>query len=367
MINLVRSIITNKLSKKTAFSVLVMPADSTIELSHECVILAEKTVLKINTLFGEVVTPNLIGESFEVGEVLIINVPNNTIDRFYRPSATANSILLTEKCDQRCIMCSQPPKDVDYDYFELFKEALMLTPKNTHIGITGGEPTLHKKKLFSFIIDIINLRPDITFHVLSNGQHIKESDIPSLKKINEHVLWGIPLYADGAELHDKIVVKNKAYDKLLKNFNIFYESSSRIELRTVVLRQNISNMHGLAEFISTHLPWIEIWAIMQLENTGYATQHWEEIFFDNSVDFITLGKSLDYMKSVNIKTALYNFPLCTIPKDHRKYALSTISDWKNKYLEDCANCSKKGSCGGFFEWYTKGSGYKIIKPIFSGV
>jgi hypothetical protein len=37
-----------------------------------------------------------------------------------------------------------------------------------------------------------------------------------------------------------------------------------------------------------------------------------------------------------------------IPESIRKYSTSSISDWKNDYLEECINCSDKQQCGGFF-------------------
>lgn len=362
MINLVRNIEEHELIRTDFFCVKIVSHKDIDDT--ECFITSTSIYVTIHTRFGTIKTKKMIGEDFENNEVIIINTPNNSIDRFFRPSATANSILLTEKCDQRCIMCSQPPKNLDYDYFDIYEKALLLTPENTNIGITGGEPTLHKKNLFKFILNIIKKRPDITFHVLSNAQHFKDTDVDDLYRMRDHVLWGIPLYSSMPEIHDKIVVKPKAFNKLLRNLNYLYLASSRVELRTVILRQNIYDLDKLSEFISNQLPWIEIWAIMQLEQTGYATQHWDEIFFDSSEDFNQLDKSLNLMSASNINTALYNFPLCTIPQMQRKYALSTISDWKNKYISQCSECTKKDTCGGFFEWYNeKSGGFKHINPI----
>ena len=53
-------------------------------------------------------------------------------------------------CDQRCIMCSQPPKNKSYDDFNLYKEAIFLMLDNGHLGITGGEPTLLKNRYSIF-------------------------------------------------------------------------------------------------------------------------------------------------------------------------------------------------------------------------
>ena len=74
----------------------------------------------------------------EEGEILIIFPKYNFIERFFRPNANANTILLTENCDQKCIMCSQPPKNKDYLYFDLYEKACVLLPMNTFIVISGA-------------------------------------------------------------------------------------------------------------------------------------------------------------------------------------------------------------------------------------
>ena len=56
----------------------------------------------------------------ELGEILIFFPNQNLIQRFYRPSSNSNTILLTEQCDQVCLMCSQPPKNKDYLHWELY-------------------------------------------------------------------------------------------------------------------------------------------------------------------------------------------------------------------------------------------------------
>ena len=57
---------------------------------------------------------------FEEGEILLVFPEQKLIQRFYRPTSNANTILLTEQCDQRCMMCSQPPKNKDYLHWSLY-------------------------------------------------------------------------------------------------------------------------------------------------------------------------------------------------------------------------------------------------------
>ncbi|TGV03279.1 hypothetical protein EN816_37525 [Mesorhizobium sp. M8A.F.Ca.ET.173.01.1.1] len=110
--------------------------------------------------------------------------------------------------------------------------------------------------------------------------------------------------------------------------------------------------------MTTSLPFIDKWAIMQLENIGYGRQNWHSLFFDSSTGFDVVGKALDLAISRGIDAILYNFPLCTLPPNYRTLAPSTISDWKRTYLSECAGCVLRDDCGGFFEWHPKTHGYE---------
>ena len=127
--------------------------------------------------------------------------------------------------------------------FPLYQKAIELSDPKKTIGISGGEPTLYKKELFSILLNVYDKRKDLSFHILSNGQHFDNNDFEILDEINNklNILWGIPLYADNFDLHDKIV-KKKAFDILLKNLFILAETSSKIELRTVLMMSNYQNL-----------------------------------------------------------------------------------------------------------------------------
>lgn len=302
--------------------------------------------------------------NIEDKEIILFYPKVETLKRFYRPSANSNSLLLTELCDQRCIMCSQPPKNKSYDDFSLYKEAIFLMPDNAHLGITGGEPTLFKEPLFNFLKQIIKKKNEFTFHILTNAQHFLKEDINNLFLLSKNVTWGIPLYSHESKAHDDIVSKDGAFHRLFESFNYLLSSGSQVELRTVLMKQNVDHLTGLSNLISTKLSWIRVWAIMQLENIGYARMNWKKIFFDNSEDFSEIEKSISILQSNNINLSLYNFPFCTVPKDFRKYAKNSISDWKNKYLDECNNCKKQKDCCGFFEWHKNDIGYKNIGTKF---
>jgi His-Xaa-Ser system radical SAM maturase HxsC len=303
------------------------------------------------------------GEDYD-GDVILVLPGQTSAHRLIRASSQHNTFLVTEQCDQLCVMCSQPPKKQHTDLFSQFAQAALMSPAGAVIGISGGEPLLHKKKLFEMLQVVTRARADVTFHILTNGQHFEPSDVEALIDLGTgRILWGVPLYSADPKTHDEIVGKSGAFRQLSKSLVILMTAGASVELRTVVMRQNISGLAELADFVFTRLSFVHVWAIMQMERIGYGRMNWQKSFFDSSADFAHVASAIDISVARGIDVSLYNFPLCSVPTAYRPYAPSTISDWKRKYLDFCSECGQRAACGGFFEWYTHPEGFSALGPI----
>ncbi|KQN77496.1 His-Xaa-Ser system radical SAM maturase HxsC [Devosia sp. Leaf64] len=287
------------------------------------------------------------------GDVVLLDPERAIMHRLIRAKSRHNTFVVTERCDQLCVMCSQPPKKTHFDNFEHFEKASQLAPTNAVLGFSGGEPTLYKDQLFGLLERVHDARPDLRFHVLTNGQHFTDADIQFFSSpAGRKVQWGVPLYAADRALHDSIVGKIGAFERLQTGLAILGRSGAQIELRTVLTRMNSEVLTELAHFIARFVPFAAPWAIMQLERIGFAKNRWNELFFDNSVAFDRLAEAIDIARVSDIPVLLYNFPLCTVPPAYRALAPATISDWKNKFLPECDGCKLRTSCSGFFEWHS---------------
>lgn len=295
------------------------------------------------------------------GDVIMLLPGSNSAHRLIREGTIHNSFLVTEQCDQLCVMCSQPPKRFHSDFFSAFTQAALLSPKDSTIGITGGEPLLHKARLFELLLTVKKHRSDVHFHVLTNAQHFDDQDTFVLSELRDTVTWGIPLYSVTARSHDAIVGKVGAFERLMKSLALLAGATARIELRTVVINSNVAHLLSLSEFISVKLFGIEIWAIMQMENIGYGRMNWKREFADTSVDFSAVSRAIDLSVGRNIQTILYNFPLCSVPLAYRQFCASSISDWKRRYFPRCNGCSLRNTCGGFFEWSPLNGGFTKLE------
>jgi His-Xaa-Ser system radical SAM maturase HxsC len=286
------------------------------------------------------------------GDVVLVTPLQGRVERLIRKRSRHNTLLVTERCDQLCVMCSQPPKKTHDDRFELLERACLLAEPDAVIGITGGEPLLYKKQLFGLIERVLAARPRMSFHVLTNGQHFEPSDAERLAHSDfRRVQWGIPLYSPAAAEHDLIVGKQGAFEQLEDSLATLASSGASIELRTVLLTTNVGRLPALARHIAQRLPFIATWSIMQLENIGFARNRWGELRFDHALGFTSIAGALDIAAMRGISTQLYNFPRCTVPAAYRDYAVASISDWKQRFGTACGGCREKSHCSGFFEWH----------------
>lgn len=300
------------------------------------------------------------------GDVLLCVPKRGIAQRLFRRSSRHNTILLTERCDQLCVMCSQPPKNSnDAWLFPHFERALHLVDANVQIGVTGGEPTLYKDELLGMIERVGQDRADISYHILSNGQHFEPEDRGRLSRLHRqtNITWGVPLYSHKEKVHDEIVGKDGAYNRVLENLFLLASTKAKIELRTVITAKNVFDLPNLAKFVASHLPFVSDWAVMGMEPVGYAKANRQQLFFDHSVFPQPLVNAARISDLRGRPCHFYNIPRCTVPKGIRGHCVDSISDWKKKFLPECEGCSEISICSGFFEWYNhewKWSGVQAI-------
>lgn len=312
---------------------------------------------------GLIAIDGLAGADLD-GDVILVQPLAGRAERLLRACSPHNTLLVTERCDQLCVMCSQPPKKTHHDRFDLLEEACLLAEPGSLIGISGGEPTLYKDQLCGMMERVLSAREDLEFHVLTNAQHFEQADVARLREpVYRRVSWGIPLYAADAALHDRIVGKEGAFARLEQSLAFLLHAGARIELRTVVLTTNLHALPDLARRVATRLRFVEIWSIMQLENIGFAKNRWCELHVDHRADFGPIAAALDCAALHGVPAQLFNFPRCTVPTVYREQAAASISDWKRKYMPACAACREQRDCCGFFEWHPDDDALAGISPL----
>lgn len=288
----------------------------------------------------------------DTDDIIVFEPTSLRIRVMFRKRANINSFLLTERCNSFCLMCSQPPRDIDDGYrVDEILEALRLIPTDTgEIMFSGGEPTLLGDRFLQLVEQAEVHLPRTALHVLTNGRRFNSLDLTTrLAKIKHHdLMLGIPLYSDIASEHDFIVQADGAYDETIRGILNLKRARLRVELRVVIHKQNYRRLPALAEFIGRNLLFADQVALMGLEVTGFTKANLGALWIDPWDYRRQLLEAVKVLHRYRIRTLVFNHQLCTLHPEVRKFSVQSISDWKKEYLPACAPCALRSECGGFF-------------------
>lgn len=297
----------------------------------------------------------------------VVSLAGDHLRSLYRANSEHNSILLTEQCNNYCLMCSQPPKRVDDRW--LLEEAfdlIRLIPKDTHnLGITGGEPTLFGEDFISLVRHIKNWLPATSLHILSNGRRFADAAFTAAYSAVNHpdAMLGIPVYSENPSLHDYVVQAVGAFDETVRGILNLKRLRQKVEVRVVLHKQTAPTLPKLAEYIAHNLLFVDHVALMGLEMMGFTRANLDALWID-PIDYRDeLRQAVRVLAAHKIPVSVYNHPLCLVDPEVYPFYVKSISDWKNEYASECAACTKKSECGGFFSSGIRYGYSKSIKPL----
>lgn len=96
------------------------------------------------------------------GDVLRIQPESLRIRVLYRRSSRHNFFLVTERCNNYCLMCSQPPKKVDDSWLvdEISEAIPLMDRKTVAFTFTGGEPLTEWRRFIALLAAARDSLPD---------------------------------------------------------------------------------------------------------------------------------------------------------------------------------------------------------------
>jgi His-Xaa-Ser system radical SAM maturase HxsC len=286
------------------------------------------------------------------GDIVHVHGGGRRINVLWKNSVRHNALLLTEQCDNYCLMCSQPPKDRDDSWlFDRAKRVINLLPDDAQaLSFTGGEPTLNADAFIDLLEHCQKAAPRLSLHVLSNGRRFADPQFSRryADVALDDIMVGIPVYAPEPGLHDFIVQAAGAFDDTVHGILNLASLGQAVEIRVVIQRHTIPVLAGLATFITRNLPFISQVALMGLEMTGLARPNSAEVWAEPADYQSELAEAVRILATAGITTRIYNHQLCVLDRHLWPYAVRSISDWKNDYLDICQSCSVREACGGVF-------------------
>jgi His-Xaa-Ser system radical SAM maturase HxsC len=286
------------------------------------------------------------------GDVVRISPRSGELWVMYRRNSSSNSMLLTERCNSYCVMCSQPPRAVADDHLvRAYLEAIpLMSPETNELGITGGEPTLLGDGLLEIIRKCRDRLPKTSLHVLTNGRMCSYlslcRDVAAIA--HPDLMMGVPLYSDVPHRHDYVVQAEGAFDQTVRGLLNLARCGVPVEIRVVLHRQTVDRLPQLGRFIARNLPFADHVALMGLETMGFVRMNLDALWIDPHDYQSQLLECVDHLHRSGLSTSIYNHQLCVLDRRLWPFARKSISDWKNEYLEACGACAARSRCGGFF-------------------
>lgn len=301
------------------------------------------------------------------GDVIYLT-PNGFVRTLYRRNSASNFLLTTEQCNSLCLMCSQPPRQVnDFDRIrEHFRLIDLIDPETRELGITGGEPTLFKDDFLRLIKYCKDRLPNTALHVLTNGRLFYYRDFAyKLGEIaHPDIMLGIPLYSAVDSEHDHVVQARGAFEETVLGMHNLARYGVPVEIRVVIHKQTYRRLPELAEFIARNFPFAAHVALMGLEMFGFVHQNFDELWIDPHDYQSELLQATETLFLSGLNTSIYNHQLCVLDRRLWPFARKSISDWKNIYLDVCQRCAVRDECGGLFQSAAKKHSYHI-HPIMN--
>ena len=301
------------------------------------------------------------------GDVVRLLEGNSRVSVLYRRGSNSNTMLATERCNSFCMMCSQPPREVDDRWLvdEMLQTIPLVDRDEIQLGISGGEPTLLGDDLLPVLHQARRCLPETGLHILTNGRRFSDKTFARIVCAVRHpnLTWCIPVYSDCPEIHDYIVQAHSAWDETLAGLYNLAKFDANIEIRVVVQSPNVGRLGELAYFIFRNLTFAKHVAFMGLEPIGFARANYDKIWIDPVDCMDSLKEAVFFLANRGMAVSLYNYPLCTVPAELWPFAQQSISDWKNTYLPECAQCKVRDRCCGFFATIDRRWMSRSIRPI----
>jgi His-Xaa-Ser system radical SAM maturase HxsC len=286
------------------------------------------------------------------GDILGFHPASKRFRTLYRRSSAHNSFLVTERCNHYCLMCSQPPRNVDDSWIlREIRDALPLIDRDTEsLGFTGGEPLLDWPDFMAVLSDCRDLLPRTAIHVLSNGRAFASTEVVAAWAGVQHpnLMVGIPIYSAVDTVHDYVVQARGAFDETVLGVLKLKDKGQRVEIRVVLHAITALRIVATCQWLARNLPFIDHVALMGLENTGFAIAN-DDILWIDPMDYRDqLTEAVHILAASKVRVSIYNLPRCVLAQSVWPYAAQSISDWKNAYLPQCNPCDEKPRCSGFF-------------------
>jgi MoaA/NifB/PqqE/SkfB family radical SAM enzyme len=294
-------------------------------------------------------------------------------------------ICVFNKCNNRCIMCTNPPSgkwpawDGSFDYgidalakriFKFKQENNLKQGEIKTVYLSGGEPTINPDFIvfFGFLKEQF---PTATVKLLTNGRTFFYQDFcKKVLEANEHAEIIFSICGPNAKVHDMVTRTPGSFVQMVKgldNLLRLRKSSHRIGIRFVISKLTVKYIAKTLKFIALNFPTLDEIAVIFMEIEGHGEKNLKllEVSYDDKHIKKELEKNIAiFQKNKNI--SLYHFPLCTVPQELWPFVSRTLPMEEIDFLEKCKKCQVRKFCLGIPKYYLENKKKEEVeKEIFS--
>jgi MoaA/NifB/PqqE/SkfB family radical SAM enzyme len=168
----------------------------------------------------------------------------------------AMSVVLSNKCNIECIMCSVWNNEWELPETRL-REIVSLAPFMNRVMWQGGEVLMHKS--FPDVFDELSRHPHLEQHIITNGLLFSENWAKRLVRSNVNLIISV----DGVTSRTYEHIRKKGrFDKLLEGLKRLNDARDEAEreghralplaMNVVVMRSNLGELDNFVDFAHAH-------------------------------------------------------------------------------------------------------------------
>lgn len=290
-------------------------------------------------------------------------------------------VQIIRKCNQKCILCSNPENGREIIITEA-KNKISNLKKEGHneVILTGGEPTLHPKleELIKYAI-----KTKIYPRVITNGQ--KTSDIKYLKKLHKAGLRHLHLsiFSNNAKIQAKLSRKKDSLLNIEKTLKNTAEVGMNINLNVVINKYNSDHLSRLIGWVVKKYPHVDHFVFNNLDPFMNRVSENPEVVPSFNDFELELHEALEILEKNRKSFRVERVPLCymtdfeycstetrkIIKRENR--AIYFLDDrkkvfqdhWEHQKSAICGECFLEEICAGID---SRGNFYKEeeLYPVF---
>jgi MoaA/NifB/PqqE/SkfB family radical SAM enzyme len=151
--------------------------------------------------------------------------------------------VITNKCNQKCTFCCDPPKQNENFSLKKAKEYLDELAKENlkKLCITGGEPLLNPN-VFEIAKHAHKNKLNVTLS--TNGFILNKEKLLKLKPYIDNIRFSI---LGLSKTHDKITCTKGSFEKIMENIKLARDLNVPVTIISTIFNQNISELIDMAK------------------------------------------------------------------------------------------------------------------------